>query len=215
MKLIEGDRIQMASVGDTYKLSIADITVSDYGRYFCRASNLLEREVNGVVELTGAPSVPVVVGSHSSSHVYSYDQLWRVDSNYQLRQHEAVFWPTRLEAVVGSGKPPRIGQTKRIPSVALAGDDFTYNLKGLSNNPYYNVVIRSQNKFGWSPYSQSFTFQTLDKEKASMKLQNKQDIAVFKGEGPLKSEPVVSLAVVATLLHLLLPSTLFFLYFIR
>ena len=24
---------------------------------------------------------------------------------------------------------------------------------------------RSQNKFGWSPYSQSFTFQTLDKEK--------------------------------------------------
>jgi len=215
MKLIEGDRIHMASVGNTYKLSIADIKISDYGRYFCRASNLLEREVNGVVELTGAPSVPVVAGSHSSSHVYSYDLVWRVDSNYQLRQHEAVFWPTRLEPLVGSGKPPRSGQTKRIPSVILSGEDFTYNLKGLSNNTYYNVVIRSQNKFGWSPYSQSFTFQTLDKEKASMKLQNKQDIALFKGEGPLKSEPVVSLAVVATLSHLLLPTTLFFLYYIR
>ena len=26
----------------------------------------------------------------------SYDLVWRVDSNYQLRQHEAVFWPKRL-----------------------------------------------------------------------------------------------------------------------
>ena len=26
-------------------------------------------------------------------------------------------------------------------------------------------LCRSQNKFGWSPYSKSFTFQTLDKEK--------------------------------------------------
>ena len=66
-----------------YKLVLSDIKISDYGRYFCRyfeqikslifkeirinfishfekfyfvifrASNLLEREVNGVVELTG------------------------------------------------------------------------------------------------------------------------------------------------------------------
>jgi len=120
--------------------------------------------------------------------------MWRVDSNYQLRQHEAVFWPTRLEPTSSSDKPKRGGQTKRIPAVVLSGEDFTYNLKGLSNNTYYNVVIRSQNKFGWSPYSKSFTFQTLDKEKASMKLQNKQEIALFKGEGPLKSEPVVSCA---------------------
>ena len=34
------------------------------------------------------------------------------------------------------------GQTKRIPAVVLSGEDFTYNLKGLSNNTYYNVVIR-------------------------------------------------------------------------
>lgn len=210
MKLIEGDRIHMANVGNTYKLSIADIKISDYGRYFCRASNLLEREVNGVVELTGAPSVPMVVGSHSSSHVYSYDLMWQVESHYQLRQHEAVFWPTRLDPMVDSGKPPRSGQTKRIPSVVLSGEDYTYNLKGLSNNTYYNVVIRSQNKFGWSPYSQPFTFQTLDKEKASMKLQNKQDIAVFKGEGPLKSEPVVSSAVVLT--SQLLPKLLLLLF---
>ena len=44
--------------------------------------------------------------------------------------------------MVDSGKPPRSGQTKRIPSVVLSGEDYTYNLKGLSNNTYYNVVIR-------------------------------------------------------------------------
>lgn len=193
MKLIEGERIHMSNVGNTYKLNINSVTVGDYGKYYCKASNLLEREVNEVVHLTGAPSVPQVVGSQSSSHVYSYDLVWRVDSSYHIRQHEAVFWPTNLDPRSGDSLPPKTAQSKRIPSaITVDRDGFSYNLKGLTNNTYYDVVIRSQNKFGWSPYSQSFTFQTLDKEKASMKLQNKQDITVFQGEGPLKSEPVVS-----------------------
>jgi hypothetical protein len=41
------------------------------------------------------------------------------------------------------GRPPKSAQSKRIPSGALTGGrDYTYNLKGLSNNTYYNVVIR-------------------------------------------------------------------------
>jgi len=191
MKLIEGDRMHMSSVGNTYKLTINEVTLADYGTYYCRASNLLERDINGIVHLTGAPSVPKVIGSHSSSHVYSYDLLWQVDSAYQMRQHEAVFWPTHL-GISGDHHPPRSAQSKRVPKALPVEGGLSYNLKGLSNNTYYNVIIRSQNKFGWSPYSLPFTFQTLDKEKASMKLQNKQDITVFKGEGPLKSEPVVS-----------------------
>lgn len=193
MKLIEGERIHMSSVGNTFKLSIAQVSSQDYGDYYCRATNLLERDVNQVVHLTGAPSVPKVRGSHSSSHVYSYDLVWSVDSAYQLRQHEAVFWPSHVAISPGDQRPPKNAQSsKRIPALPPVGETLTYNLKGLSNNTYYNVVIRSQNKFGWSPYSEAFTFQTLDKEKASMKLQNKQVITVFKGEGPLKSEPVVS-----------------------
>ena len=47
----------------------------------------------------------------------------------------------------------------------------------------YNNISRSQNKFGWSPFYFPFTFQTLEKEKASKKLQNKQDITVFKENG--------------------------------
>ena len=83
-----------------YKLVLSDIKISDYGRYFCRyfeqikslifkeirinfishfeifyfvifrASNLLEREVNGVVELTGSKSAPKLSKS-SHNHLSS------------------------------------------------------------------------------------------------------------------------------------------------
>ena len=36
MKLIEGERLHMSSVGDTYKLSITELTTQDYGVYYCR-----------------------------------------------------------------------------------------------------------------------------------------------------------------------------------
>ena len=51
------------------------------------------------------------------------------------------------------------------------------------NNTYYDVVLRAENKFGWSPYSQVFTFQTLEKDKATMKLQDQQIIPLFEGQG--------------------------------
>ena len=48
-----------------------------------------------------------------------------------------------------------------------------YNMMGLQNNTVYHVTVRSQNKFGWSPYSSIFTFQTMDKLKLSLTLQEK------------------------------------------
>ena len=73
---------------------------------------------------------------------------WKVeqvtkDCQKKYKKRENIFADVdNQEAVDESGKPPRSGQTKRIPSVVLSGEDFTYNLKGLSNNTYYNVVIR-------------------------------------------------------------------------
>ena len=46
MKLIEGDRLQLVQIGDTYKLTLRRVRLQDYGRYYCRASNLLDREVS-------------------------------------------------------------------------------------------------------------------------------------------------------------------------
>jgi len=189
MKLIEGERIHTEHIGNTYKLSITGVTERDYGKYFCKASNLLEKEISQVVHLTGAPSVPILTGSPSSSHLYSYDLVWEVKSEYQIKQHDAVFWPASQDTALDI--PPKESQSKRIPSLPKS-EDYSYNLKGLHNNTYYDVVIRAQNKFGWSPYSEVFTFQTLEKDKATMKLQNQQVIPIFEGQGPLKSEPVVS-----------------------
>ena len=47
-----------------------------------------------------------------------------------------------FQAHAVAGQPPKAAQSKRIPSHHLAGSDFTYNLKGLSNNTDYYVVIR-------------------------------------------------------------------------
>ena len=54
MKLIEGERIHTEHIGNTYKLSITTVTERDFGKYFCKASNLLEKEISQVVHLTGS-----------------------------------------------------------------------------------------------------------------------------------------------------------------
>ena len=100
-----------------YKLVLSDIKISDYGRYFCRyfeqikslifkeirinfishfeifyfvifrASNLLEREVNGVVELTGSKSAPKL---SKSSHNH-YPSLF-LSCNSKKERENRLLW---------------------------------------------------------------------------------------------------------------------------
>ena len=62
--------------------------------------------------------------------------------------------------------------------VSESGQRKRYNMMGLQNNTVYHVTVRSQNKFGWSPYSSVFTFQTLDKLKLSLTLQEKPGLVL-------------------------------------
>jgi len=73
-----------------------------------------------------------------------------------------------------------------------SGTESGYTVMGLQNNTVYDVKLRSQNKFGWSPFSHVFTFQTMDKHKLSLTLQEKPSNPILDSQGPLKSEPVVS-----------------------
>ena len=93
-------------MGDTYKLSIAKVGVRDYGEYYCRASNLLDRDVSAAIVLTGTghtkwgsvwqlsgptvgcPSVPAIKGETAGDQAYSYEVIWSVESDYSLLQHE-------------------------------------------------------------------------------------------------------------------------------
>jgi len=194
MKLLDGERIHTKNIGNTHKLSLANITEKDFGKYSCKASNMLEKDVTETLEVTGAPSKPLIVSDTRSKDRYSYDLSWSVKSHYSIKIHEAQVW-----AVIHDGNvpiPPKTAQTKRI-RMRIDEDPFTYNIKGLKNNTSYDIRIRSQNQYGWSPYSKTFTFQTLDKEEMPMEVIKKpSETGIYEGEGkflePLKSEPVTS-----------------------
>ena len=72
MKLIEGERLQLEQVGDTYRLILRRVRLQDHGKYYCRASNILAKEVSGPIVLTGAPSIPLLVGDLRSSQVMRF-----------------------------------------------------------------------------------------------------------------------------------------------
>lgn len=132
-----------------------------------------------------------------SSELYSYWLAWSVQSSYSSLQHEIIYWEanrqTQIDNLQHSLAPPSYAHTRRVPGlmVSESGNRNRYNMMGLQNNTVYHVTVRSQNKFGWSPYSSIFTFQTMDKLKMSLTLQEKPEL-VLDTQGPLKSEPVVS-----------------------
>ena len=64
-----------------------------------------------------------------------------------------------------------------------SGTESGYTVMGLQNNTVYKVKLRSQNKFGWSPFSQVFTFQTMDKHKLSLTLQEKPSNPILDSQG--------------------------------
>ena len=137
MKLIQGDRIHTEQVGDTYKLTINKVGVRDYGQYYCRANNLLDKEVTAEIVLTGvtkfetccesqimnelftftgSPSIPSITGDMTSGQMYSYDVVWTVHSEYQLIQHEVVYWPVAAGALDIKNTPPSTSHTRRVPA---------------------------------------------------------------------------------------------------
>jgi hypothetical protein len=155
---------------------------------------MLEKDVTQTLQVTGAPSKPEIVSDTRSKDRYSYDLSWSVKSHYHIKIHEAQVWPVIHDGSVPI--PPKTAQTKRI-RMRKDEDPFTYNIKGLKNNTSYDIRIRSENQHGWSPYSETFTFQTLDKEEMPMEVVKKpSETHIYEGEGkfiePLKSEPVTS-----------------------
>ena len=102
MKLIEGERLQTEQIGDTYKLTISKMRLQDYGDYYCRASNPLDKGQSRAVVLTGAPARPRLTGESRSSERYSYLLVWAVRSAYDILQHEIIYWPATSQTQVVS-----------------------------------------------------------------------------------------------------------------
>ena len=126
MKLIEGERLHTEQIGDTYKLTINKMRLQDYGDYYCKASNPLDKGESRAVVVTGAPARPVLAGDSRSSEMYSYVLAWAVQSSYNILQHEIIYWPAsrQTQVTVLCGSPSlniifrltvsRLGSTPRV-----------------------------------------------------------------------------------------------------
>ena len=100
MKLIEGERLHTEQIGDTYKLTINKMRLQDYGDYYCKASNPLDKEESSPIVVTGAPARPLLTGDTRSSELYSYILGWSVQSFYSIQQHEILYWATNRQTQV-------------------------------------------------------------------------------------------------------------------
>ena len=155
MKLIETSRLHILTVGDTYKLTITNLMSDDWGQYFCGASNKLG-EVSVQVTITGAPAKPDILQLKCSPHLYSLDLVWEVVSKYPPVTHQVTIW----EVHNGSQEPTKDSVTRQIHS---SENLVTYSLNGLHPSTFYGVSCRTRNKWGWSPFSDTAPFRTLDK----------------------------------------------------
>ena len=100
MKLIEGERLHTEQIGDTYKLTINKMRLQDYGDYYCKASNPLDKEESSPVVVTGAPARPILTGDTRSSELYGYLLAWSVQSFYSILQHEILYWAANRQTQV-------------------------------------------------------------------------------------------------------------------
>ena len=155
MKLIETSRLHILTVGDTYKLTITNLMSDDWGQYFCGAYNKLG-EVSVQVTLTGAPAKPDILQLKCSPHLYSLDLVWEVLSEYPPVTHQVTLW----DAKEFRAEPQKDSVIRDIHS---STNLVTYSMNGLHPSTLYGVTIRTKNKWGWSPFSDISTFQTLDK----------------------------------------------------
>lgn len=210
MKLIDSSHLHMLNVGDTYKLVMGDIKTQNWGQYHCQASNSLG-ETSGSITLTGAPGVPVVMPGESSAHSYSYHLAWKVVSSYLPLIHEVIYWENKkgidetLQNITVTdikATPPRESTKLQVHS-----DDtsVSYSLNGLQPNTYYQVGVKSYNKWGWSQMSKIHSFKTeaeadIPAPVAKIEVDNDSissssgsgDGLKYNGPDPLQLQPEVS-----------------------
>jgi len=191
MKLLEGERIHMKTVGNTYRLSLSRLEEGDYGDYYCKAGNILEEDVEQHFILTGKPSGPEVVGDPEGGERYSYDLAWQLTSSYTIINHEIVYW--QADQVASGSIPPKTSHIRRVIAEQTTTGGFKYSMKGLQNNTFYDVMVRSQNKHGWSPYSPVQTFRTaqLDKEPLEVRVPSETIRPLYQGQ-KIDPAPVTS-----------------------
>ncbi|KAK0092097.1 hypothetical protein PV326_002203 [Microctonus aethiopoides] len=154
-KIIDSSRFVRHTSGSIQFLGIRNVRATDYGYYLCRATNIIGT-TDKIIELSGIANAAVFKESNSiASNAYNF--IWQVDSYSPIIEYQ--FWFRKYSTL----ERGRDWHKLFIPS---GGDAIgplrtkSFNLTGLATATYYEALVLSRNRFGWSKPSKILRFAT-------------------------------------------------------
>ncbi|XP_076376094.1 limbic system-associated membrane protein [Megalopta genalis] len=148
-------RIVKHNSGGDHSLVIRNVWTTDYGFYLCRASNSLGI-TEEAVELSGIADPAVFKKTSHSLAKTSYNFIWEVYSYSPIDQYEFRFRKYK------NGVPGQ-WHTLYIPNGSDGNSvihTYSFTLTGLEEATYYEAVVLSKNRYGWSKPSEIIRFAT-------------------------------------------------------
>ncbi|KYM96405.1 Tyrosine-protein kinase-like 7 [Cyphomyrmex costatus] len=148
-------RIVKHNTENDHSLLIRHVTPSDSGSYTCRASNSMGI-TEKMIELSEIANPAVFKKESASASSTSYNFIWVVDSYSPIIEYQ--FWFRRYKKNGG-------GEWHKLYIPAGGGDISpvhvrSFNLTGLDAATYYEAVVLSRNRYGWSHPSEILRFHT-------------------------------------------------------
>ncbi|CAH0547530.1 unnamed protein product [Brassicogethes aeneus] len=173
MQLDTTERRIMESRGSRHTLMIRKVHRTDFGNYTCVADNQLGKTRKSV-QLTGKPNPVKFSSSRMGSWKDSYNISWAVESLSPIEEYKLLFRriPETGTGEDAAGHSVSYGFVRRtdwrdviLPATQTQStgvQSMSYVIRGLEANQNYEAKVQARNKFGWSPVSEAFTFQTTD-----------------------------------------------------
>ncbi|XP_032669678.1 protein CEPU-1-like isoform X2 [Odontomachus brunneus] len=153
--LKDTSRIVKLNTENDHSLIIRNVETTDYGSYFCKASNSIGT-TEMTVEVTAIANPAIFKKESRSTSNTSYNFIWEVDSYSPIIEYQ--FWYRKYKGGAG-GKWHKLhvpGGTNIISPVHTC----SFNLTGLNEATYYEAVVLSRNSYGWSHPSEILRFHT-------------------------------------------------------
>ncbi|XP_044016265.1 neurotrimin-like [Aphidius gifuensis] len=138
-----------------HSLIIRSVKTIDYGYYICKAVNSIGSS-EAIIELSGISYAPIFKTSLELNK-NTYNFIWEVDSYSPIIEYQ--FWFRKYTAK----ERGRDWHKLFIPSGSDAIGPLhskSFNLTGLATATFYEALILSRNKYGWSKPSKIQRFST-------------------------------------------------------